>query len=179
MVDEMDNVYVWREYQVTHQSTWTHANTIKNRDNPDFFHVDQMFGDPSGADEIATLELVLGFVFASRVAWTQGVEAIKRWLKPVEGPPKLFIDPSCTHLIRQMSQLRKKEVKEGHNERAGQHDYDDHGCDALRYFFNHYFVLGHSMSLESVYTGDYRKSEAAGFFTYSSGIRMDDSIGYG
>jgi hypothetical protein len=179
MVDEMDNVYVWREYQVSHEATWTHANIIKNRDNPVGFHVDSRFGDPSGADEIATLELVIGHVFAERVEWTQGIEAVKRWLKPFEGPPKLFIDSSCMHLIRQMSQLHKKEVKEDRNERPGQHDFDDHGCDALRYFFSQFFVLGRSMSLESVYTGNYRHSEAATFFRYSSGIELNDSISYG
>lgn len=179
MVDPADNVYVWREYQVSYQATWTHAHIIKNRKNPPGFHVNAMYGDPSGADEIATLELVLGMVAAERVSWDQGVEAIKRWLQPVDGPPKLFIDKSCIHLRRQMSQLRKKEMKEGMNERPGQHDFDDHGCDTLRYFFNHYFVLGHGISLASVYTREYASTEAAGFFTYSTGIKMEEKIGYG
>lgn len=179
MVDPADNVYIWREYQVSHQATWTHANIIKSRMNPDGYHVNAMYGDPSGADEIATLELVLGIVYAERVAWSQGVEAIKRWLKPLEGPPKLFIDPSCFNLRRQLSQLHKKEIKEGMNERPGQHDFDDHGPDTIRYFFNHYFVLGHNASLASVYNPQYKDSEAATFFTYSSGIKMDDSIAYG
>lgn len=180
MVDPSnDDVYVWREYQVTHQSTWTHAHAIKNRVNPEGYHVNAMYGDPSGADEIATLALVLGIVYAERVPWSQGVEAIKRWLQPVEGKPKLFIDESCIHLRRQLSQLRKKEIKDGHSERDGQHDFDDHGPDTLRYFFNHYFVLGHNTSLASVYTKEYATSEAATFFTYSSGIKMDESIAYG
>lgn len=179
MVDDADNVYVWREYQVSYSSTWQHANIIKNRENPPGFHVDGRFADPSGADQIATLELVIGYCMAERVAWDQGVEAIKRWLKPLEGPPKLFIDPSCQHLIRQLPQLHKKEVKEGKNERAGQHDYDDHGPDALRYFFNHVFVMGQGMSLGDVYTPTYRGSEAETFFTYASGIELTDTIGYG
>jgi hypothetical protein len=179
MVDPADNVYVWREYQVSHQATWTHAHILKNRDNPLGFHVDAMYGDPAGADEIATLELVLGHVYSERVGWSLGVEAIKRHLQPVEGPPKLFIDPTCIHLIRQMSQLRKPDIKEGKNERQGQHDYDDHGPDTLRYFFNHYFVLGHNTSLESVYTGSYARTEAATFFSYSSGISLGEEIGFG
>jgi len=180
MVDPSDNVYVWREYQVSHQATWTHAHILKNRENPMGFHVDMMYGDPRGADEISTLQLVLGYVYSKPVGWSLGVEAIKRHLQPAElgSLPKLFVDPSCVHLIRQMNQLRKKEVKEDHNERPGQHDYDDHGPDALRYFFNHYFVLGHNNTLESVYTGKYAHTEAAGFFTYSSGISLGDSIGY-
>jgi len=179
MVDPVENVYIWREYQVTHLSTWQHANIIKNRENPIGFHVDMSFGDPAGADEIATLELILGHVFADRVSWSQGVESVKRWLKPVDGQAKLFIDPSCTHLIRQLSQLRKKEVREGHNEKPGQHDYDDHGPDAIRYFFSQYFVLGRSMSLDSVYTGSYSGSEAESFFTYTGGVKLSEPIEYG
>ena len=186
MVDDEDNVYVWREYQVSYESTWTHANIIKNRANPPGFHVDGRFADPSGADAIATLELVLGYTEAKRVGETagasgkeQGYEAIKRWLKPLEGPPKLFFDPSCQHIIRQMPQLHKKAVKEGQNEKPGQHDFDDHGPDALRYFFNHMFVLGYNLSLESVYTPSYRGSEAETFFTYTGGIELQDNIGYG
>jgi hypothetical protein len=179
MVDPADNVYVWREYQVTHQSTWQHGHILKNRENPYGFHVDMMYGDPRGADEIATLQLVLGYVYSQSVGWPLGVEAIKRQLKPADGgEPKLFVDYSCVHLIRQMNQLRKKETREDHNERPGQHDYDDHGPDALRYFFNHYFVLGHNATLESVYDKRYADTEAASFFTYSSGISLDDSIGF-
>jgi hypothetical protein len=179
MVDDADNVYVWREYQVTHMSTWQHANNIRNRENPLGYHVDGMYGDPSGADEIATIELILGHIFAERVAWVQGVEAVKRWLAPFEGIPKLFIDESCVHLRRQLAQLRKKDPGENHNEKPGQHDFDDHGPDTIRYFFSQHFVLGRGMSLESVYTGGNSSSEAATFFTYSSGIKLEEEIGYG
>lgn len=179
MIDSSDNAYIWREYQVSHMSTWAHGHVLKNRENPEGFHVDCMYGDPRGADEIATLQLVLGYVYSEPVGWSLGVEAIKRSLEPYEGPPKLFIDPSCHHLIRQLKNLRKREGREDHNERPGQHDYDDHGPDAIRYFFNHYYVLGHNLSLESVYNGRYADTEAAGFFTYSSGIALGDNIGYG
>lgn len=177
-VDPSDNVYIWREYQVSHLSTWQHANILKNRENPNGFHVNMMYADPAGADEVATLELVLGKVFADRVSWSEGIEAVRRWIAPFESKTKLFIDPSCVHLIRQIQQLRRKENKEGHNERTGQHDFDDHGPDAIRYFFSQHFVLGRSMTLESVYTGrGERESDA--FFTYASGFKLNDSIEYG
>jgi len=173
MVDGFDNVYVWREYQVSGRSTWDHGWVIKNRENPDGYHCDARYGDPRGKDQIETLKLVLGYVEAEALPWSQGIEAVKRWLKPqADGAPKLFIDPSCVHLIRQLKQLRTKSSIEGHNERPGQHDYDDHGPDALRYFFNHYVVLGHGMTLESVYTDAYAKTEAAGFFTHNAQLVM-------
>jgi len=177
-VDPSDNVYIWREYQVSHLSTWQHGHILKNRENPNNFHVNMMYADPAGADEVATLELVLGKIFAERVSWHEGIEAVRRWMAPEEGPSKLVIDPSCVHLIRQIQQLRRKENREGHNERTGQHDYDDHGPDAIRYFFSQHFVLGRNMTLASVYTrrGE-RESDA--FFTYSSGFKLNDSISYG
>lgn len=177
-VDPDDNVYVWREYQVSHLPTWQHAHILKNRENPNNFHVNMMYADPAGADSIATLELVLGKVFAERVSWSEGIEAVRRWIKPVEGKTKFIVDPSCIHLIRQLPQLKHKETKEGHNERIGQHDYDDHGPDAIRYFFSQHFVLGRNMTLESVYTAKGQR-ESDAFFTYSSGFTLDDSISYG
>lgn len=177
MVDQVQNVYVWREYQVSGLSTYEHGHTIRSRQNPEQYHVDARFGDPRGADQIATLTWILGHIEAKDVPWAQGVEAIRSWIKPESGPPRLFIDRSCIHLIRQMKQLRGKEAREGHNERPGQHDYDDHGPDALRYFFNHYFVLGFGISLGSVYYPGYANTEAGGFFTRHSGISLTDTIG--
>lgn len=179
MVDQDNNVYVWREYQVRHKSTWDHGWALNSRLQPIGYHVDGRYADPRGADGAATLELVMGYIYREDVPWAQGIEAVRRWLKPDgAGKPKLFIDPSCYELIRQMKALRAKVVAEGKNERPGQHDYDDHGPDALRYFFQHHFVLGHSMSLGSVYGADYTTTEAAGFFTNHTGIALSDRVGY-
>jgi hypothetical protein len=177
MIDPSDNVYIWREYQVTNMSTTDHGITLKNRDNPDGFHVDNIAADPRGADEIATLTWMLGPILANAVGWSLGVEAIKRQMKPApDGTPRFLIDPSCIHLIRQLKALRAPNVREGHNSKTGQHDYDDHGPDAIRYFFNEYFVLGAGHHLSDVYSGAPSGSEAAGFFTYKTGIKLDSRI---
>lgn len=178
MVDQTDRVYVWREYQVQGKSTSDHGLVLVNRANPEGFHVNAIFADPRGADQIATLAPLLGGIAADVVGWEAGVEAVRRMLKVREdGLPGLIIDPSCTNLIRQLSQLRKKTIREGHNERPGQHDHDDHGPDALRYFANHYFVLGAGRSLADVYDTP-NDSEAAGFFTYTTGIVLDDGLSF-
>lgn len=179
MIDPSDRVYVWREYQISGKSTTDHGLILKNRASPNGFHVDGIAADPRGADEIATLQWVLGYICHDVVGWTQGIEAVKRAMKVREdGKPGLFIDPSCVNLIRQLKTLRKKTTPEGHNERPGQHDYDDHGPDALRYFFSEYFVLGAGMSLGDIYNGEQLGSEAAGFFTYTSGITLNDKVPY-
>lgn len=178
MVDPSDNVYVWREYQVSGMSTWEHAQIIRGRRNPPGYRVDGMFGDPRGADEIATLQIVLGSVYAPDVPWIQGIEAIKRWMKlQPDGKPKLYVDRSCYHMTRQLEQLRHKEVKEGQNvRREGQHDYDDHGPDALRYFFGPYFVLGANSHLSDVYGTGRLGSEGDMFFRLHKGFTTDTHI---
>lgn len=182
MVDPSDNVYVWREYQISGMSTYEHGHAILRRQNPEGFHVDGMYGDPRGADEIATLGLILGHVQANPVGWVAGVEAVRRALKKkADGTPSLYIDPSCVNLTRQMDQLRYAESREGHNVqnsagRERQHDYDDHGPDALRYFFSEYMVLRSAAgSLADVYGGTGR-TEAATFFQNRMNVTLDKRI---
>lgn len=171
MVDPEENVYVWREYQKSHVASWDHAHILKARKDPDHFHVDAMFGDPRGADAAANLELVLGPIWSQDVPVEVGIEYVKRWMKiQPNGHPKLFIDPSCVNLIRQLDQLHYEESKDGKNPREGQHKYDDHGPDALRYFFSMFFVLGAGSSLSDVYSPSHMNSEAATFFHQNAQI---------
>lgn len=172
MVDPADNVYVWREYQVRYKSTYEHGLALRARPSPQGYHVDGRVGDPRGADEQATLAMLLGGIVARPVPWIQGIESVKRWLKLAgDGKPKLFIDKSCVELIRQMEQLRTPNEKENKNAKEGQHDYDDHGPDALRYFFSEFFVLGLGSSLSDVYSK--RQVGANSFFTYHSEMTFE------
>lgn len=177
MVDPSDRVKVWREYQVSYKSTGEHGLILKNRDNPDGYHVNGIAADPRGADEIATLAWILGGMQAHDVGRELGYEEIRRALKVREdGTTGLMIDESCTDLRRQMQNLRTKNQREGKNAPEGQHDYDDHGPDALRYFFNERFVLGAGASLKDLYDASYAGSEAEGYFKYETGIKLNDEI---
>lgn len=178
MVDAEQRVYVWREYQVRGKSTSDHGLVLVNRENPEGFHVNAIFADPRGADQAAVLRPLLGGIAQNVVGWDAGVESIQRLFKVrSDGDPGIFIDPSCKELIRQLSQLRKKIIREGQNERQGQHDYDDHGPDALRYFANEFFIMGSGSSLADVYDTP-NSSEAAGFFTYTTGITLDSDVSF-
>jgi len=188
-VNASDDVFVWREYYVRYISTWEHGIALRNRENPDGYHVDAITGDPRGADEAATLALQGLRVDSEEIAeigWSQGVEAVRRALKlQPNGKPKLYIAKSCTNTIRQLQQLRQKEVKEDKNAKSsskgakeGQHDYDDHCPDALRYFFVWYFILGRGASLSDVYPSGEVQSEAETFFTLKTGVTLDTHIGY-
>lgn len=181
-----DDVFVWREYYSRYMSTVDHGNALKDRINPPGYHVDAMWGDPRGPDEMAILSPMIGHVSGQDVSWKHSVEWIKRLLKrQPDGDPKLFVDPSCVNLIRQMEQLHVKEQTRsqslGLDEFRGdgniQHKVDDHACDALRYFIGPYFVLGAGSHLADIYGTQYIGSESQDFFSLHSGITLDDGLG--
>lgn len=185
MVYPDDRVHVWREYQVSGMTTWQHGQYLTNpynpdgyRENPRNYHVDGIFADPRGLDQIKTLEPMMGPIRADSVPWENGIETIKRWMKlRDDGLPALTIHPRCTNLIRQIEQLRHKEGREGKNSTLmGQHDYDDHGPDALRYFFGPYFFLRLDSHLSDVYGGARKQSESEIFFRLHKGVTRDGSF---
>jgi hypothetical protein len=181
-----DTVYVWREYYGRYKSTLEHAHILKNRTNPDDYKITQMWGDPRGADEEAILSMILGHVGSVHVPWKSSVEQIKRLLKPqAQSTPKLYIDPSCVNLIREMPQLHvkplsrnlaKQDLDEHKDQGNIQHKVDDHCCDALRYFIGPHFVLGTGTHLSDVYGEDYQGSESQDVFTNLLG--GSDSSGF-
>lgn len=170
MIDQSDRVYVWREYVQSYVATQQHGYILKNRANPEGFHVDAIAADPRGADEIATLAYIIGSIIANPVGVTLGIEEIKKAMKVREdGDPGLIIHPSCTETIRSLSTIHSSGNKPGYELTRGQ---NDHPADALRYFFNEYFVNGGNVHLADVYSG-YSGSEAAGFFKYETGVQID------
>lgn len=183
-----EDVIVWREYYVRFKSTYDHGQILKARENPQGYHIDGMWGDPRGADEIATLSAILGFVASQDVPWKLGVEAVKRLLKidPITGASRLRVDPSCTNTARQMGQLHVKEASRSQkmelNEQSGdgniQHKVDDHAADALRYFVGPYFVLGAGSHLEDLYGTTYAGSESEDFVKLHSGTNVTLGDGF-
>jgi hypothetical protein len=180
-VDPSDNVYVWREYYVRFKSTYEHGQALKERENPENYNVVSMWGDPRGADEAATLALLLGYVAFEDIPWKHGVETIKRLLKPqADGFPKLFVDPSCTNLRRQMGQLhvkppsraQKNDLQEMTGDGNIQHKVDDHAVDALRYFIGPMFVGAAGSHLTDIYGTNYAVSESADFLKLHSSERV-------
>lgn len=152
MVDVWDNVFVWREYHDNQKASHDHGLILIGRDNPDGFHVDGKYGDPRGADSKANLELVIGGIYTEDFDYESGIELVKRWLKvQPDGKPKLYISENCPKLIAQMEQLRRPDPKPDKNAQEGQVKKNDHGPDALRYFFSQHFGLGAGESLSDLY----------------------------
>lgn len=178
MIDPEDNFYVWREYQVSEKTTFEHGTLLKYRDNPGDYHVDWGAGDPRGPDQANTITITTGVqLYSSDIAstphesWSLGVQHVHRLLDvQLDGKPKLFIDPSCVNLIRQMEQLRAPDEREGKNAPEGQHKHDDHGPDAIRYLIGQYFERGAGSTLSDIYSPGQRQSEGATFFQHNSNM---------
>jgi len=161
-----------------------HGKILKERSNPPGYRIDGMWGDPRGADEAAILSILLGHVNSQDVPWKLGIEAVKQLIKiQPDGFPRLYVDPSCVNLRRQLGQLHVKESvrrQQDLNEMQGdgniQHKVDDHAADALRYFVGPFFVLGANSHLEDVYGNSYRGSESESFFRLHSSITLDTHV---
>ena len=187
MVDPSDNVYVWREYQVRRKTNTEHAVALVNRENPPNYHVDGRFADPRDPDAIRTLNAIMpnprliGRQIPTKTGISeklQGYEIVKQWLKvQPDGKPKFFIDRSCVNTIRQVEQLQSPPEKEDRNAKEGQREYDDHGADAVRYFFNEFFILGYERDYLSAVYG--RAPNSEGIFTYDSLFRHESGLTYG
>lgn len=184
-----ESVHVWREYYGRYKSTMEHGQALKERENPPNYRVDARWGDPRGADEAATLGIILGYIGSFDVPWKQSVEEIKRRLK-ARPQPRLVIDPSCTNLVREMPQLHVKPLarnsQQDLNEQGGdgnlQHKVDDHCCDALRYFVGPHFVAGAGSHLSDVYGEDYAGSESQDVFLTLAGstsVRLEEELTLG
>jgi phage terminase large subunit len=179
-----DTVYVWREYYASYLSTQEHALYLRDQDNPRSYTVQGLWGDPRGPDEAATISRVLGYVQAVPLPWKTGIETIKRMLKKDGGgKAHLYVDPSCTNLIRQMEQLHIREqgwkaqtLNEFTGDRNMQHKTDDHAADALRYFIGPYFALGAGSHLADIYGQDYVGSESHDFLTYHGSMTLSDNV---
>lgn len=185
-VDPMDNVYVWREHYKPYQRVEDHCDELKRRDQPDGYHLDMAFGDAADPEAAATVSAKLVACVAlpeAKQNWRQGVDLVKTFLKQYqtgemdeygtpEVHPKLYVDPSCSNLIREFNGYRAVDVsKRSAPRESGQvgaaQRQDDHALDALRYGLMHLFELGVKHHLTEIYSMSQLHSEApeTGYFT--------------
>jgi len=170
-VDPMDNVYVWREHYQSYTRVEEHCDILRNREQPEGYHLDLAFGDAADPEAAATVTNKLVACYAMPEAksnWREGIDTVKRFLKlryvgdadehgtPLQAP-MLFIDPSCRNLIREFSNYKAVPTDRGQkpNEagaRGAAQRQDDHALDALRYGLMHVFELGVNHHLVELYS---------------------------
>jgi hypothetical protein len=198
-IDPRDNVYVWREvYKSYHQLSELLA-IIRNMERPEGYHLDLAFGD--AADPAAAVEIANNLVSAyalpeAKENWREGVDMVKSFLKvqdvvtPAGGlvvvdeygtplqKPRMYIDHSCTNLIREFNNYRAPDTRPETNVRERAKAHDDHALDALRYGLMHIYKLGCNSHIGDIYTvagltpdrretGLYVPEDNGGFFNMS------------
>jgi hypothetical protein len=158
--DIWDNVWVCGEYYMTNRTSSEFARDVLER--PDLAamlpYARLLYPDPEDPGASATLAEAwnVGIGGSTGGPLKDRLDLIRRWVGV--GPdfiefdknhpdwvPKLMVDRSCTHLIREMQDYRYPETKlESHNAQENPLKKDDHAPEALgRFFGGHY---GHTVS---------------------------------
>lgn len=172
-IDPQDNVHVWREHYQSYKQLAEHIGIIRNMPHPDGYHLDMGFGDAADPEAGVTLSENLVPTFTEPDAkknWREGIDMVKKFLRmqDVLSPggglvvvdehgtprqePKLYIDHSCTNLIREFNNYRAPDTRPEQNVREAAKRHDDHALDALRYGLMHIYKLGVNSRLSDIYT---------------------------
>jgi hypothetical protein len=163
-IDPWDNVYVWREHYKSYELLSEHLKILARRDNPPGYRLDCTYGDAADPEAVAFVCQNFAPCVAypeAKVNWRAGVDRVKGFLRLQQVgeideygtprvEPKLFVDPSCTNLIREFGNYRAKEGTAGRSPREIAQGIDDHALDALRYGLVHIYDLGVNNHLTDV-----------------------------
>lgn len=168
-IDPMDNVYIWREHYASYKRVEEHCHILRNREQPVGYHVDLAFGDAADPEAAAQVSQYLVQCLAmdeAKANWREGVDLVKKFLRTYdtgrqldefgtpELQPKLFVDPSCTNVIREFNNYKAPDNNKSNLRESGSTSaalkVDDHCMDALRYGLMHIYKLGATYSLRDV-----------------------------
>lgn len=158
-ISPWDTVHVWRVHYKSHTTLEKHLELMKQREQPDGYHINMMFGDAADPEAVATVNEKFGPCVAdpnAKTNWRDGIDLVRGFLErqvdedefggPIFGPA-LFVDPSCTDIIREFNNYRSPESATGKNVTEMGIKQDDHALDALRYGLVHIFRLGATASI--------------------------------
>lgn len=192
-VDAWGKVRIWREHYKTRMRLKDYLEELKNRQQPDGYHLELTFGDCADPEAIASVCEdfspcvgmpaskfgTLGGTLES--GKREGIELVQGFLKsqevsqdeygaPIE-EPWLVIDHSCVNIINEFNNYRIADAARGKDPREQTYKKDDHALDALRYALMHIFKLGATQPLSSVLdNADMHDLPSSGYFT--SGMRF-------
>lgn len=167
-VSPSDDIYIWREHYKSYMRVEEHCDLLRNREQPEGYHLDLAFGDAADPEATETVsQKLVGCISMpeAKENWREGIDLVKSFMKPrpnglldeFETPmmvPKLFVDPSCTNFIREAINYKapdkvKSNLRESAKNSAAEKQ-DDHLLDAIRYGLVHIYKLGAIYSLADV-----------------------------
>lgn len=186
-IDPLGRCHVWREHYLARTMLPDHIRMLKEREQPEGYHLDLAFGDAADpeAAEYVSINLVGCIALPdAKKNWREGIDEMNKYLKvqetgsydeyerPLE-EPSLFVDHSCTNTIREFNNYRTPDTASDKNPREAAKPFDDHALDALRYGLMH-IKLGAGSQLAAVYSG-MSDGERAGVM----GLMLPDEGGSG
>jgi hypothetical protein len=190
-VTPQDEVRIWREHYASGYTLEDHVRMLKNRANPDGYHLDCGFGDAADPDAAVYMSRHLVGTWAEPDAkknWRMGVDRVKWFLQERETgvtkdefgtpelAPKLFVDHSCKHVIHEFNNYRAApEPKTGADPQDKPFKRDDHAMDAIRYALVHLYDLGAGRHLDELYDAN-RTSVGEGEYTNYPTIDQEASV---
>lgn len=189
-----DKVRVWREHYRAYTTLPEHINILKNRDQPEGYHLEMAFGDAADPEAAVTVSTSLVPCLAMPEAkenWREGIDIVRGFMKDrpsnhivdeygTPGPdmPALEVDFNCKNFIREANNYRAPSPIKGRNVPEMSNKVEDHAMDAIRYGLVHIFKFGAgSSSLTEVY-GSGASTEASsdgGFVTNAASVTTTDS----
>lgn len=167
-VTPRDQIRVWREHYKAYTPLSDHVRILKDRDQPDGYHLDMAFGDAADPEAAAYISTNLVPCWADPKAkenWRDGIDLMRSFMKmdleiawdeygtPTYGP-RFVVDHSCKQYIKETSNYRSNEPVKGKNVPEMGQKMSDHGIDALRYGLYTLYKLGVTHHLDEVFTPD-------------------------
>ena len=170
-ITPMDEVRIWRLHYKAFMRLEDHITVMKQREQPEGYHLDLAFGDAADPEAAATVSRYLVPCVAmpeskSDYTWREGIDLIRGFMKPIPslygleivdeyGTPapdraRLLVDHSCIDIIREFNNYKSKAPVKGQNVPEWGQKMEDHAIDALRYALIHIFKLGATSSLADV-----------------------------
>jgi Terminase RNaseH-like domain len=140
MIDTDEQVRVVDEYVQPRRTLEEHLAMIHQRP---WARAKYVACDPAGAgqnDQTAMSNVQLfrssGYVVRTKPSRiVDGIELVRRAIRPATGVSQLLIHPRCKHLIASLSGYRYPHLSTGSTELPEKDGTHDHACDALRYWF--------------------------------------------
>lgn len=158
-ISPMDTIHIWRVHYKSHTLLEKHVEIMKNREQPEGYHINMTFGDAADPEAVAYINQHFAPCSANGKAkdnWRDGINLVRSFLErqigddEFGGPiylPALFVDPSCLDIIREFNNYRSPESSSGKNVTEMAIKQDDHALDALRYGLVHIYRLGATSSI--------------------------------
>ena len=157
-----DRIHVWREHYRAYTRLEEHIRIMKERPQPDGYHLDLIFADAADPEAVATVNQYLGPCIADPNAksnWRAGIDRVAGFIQREESEDEfggpiyeraMFVDFKCTNTINEFNNYKAPESVKGKNVTEMGVKAADHALDAIRYGLVHLFDLGVNSHLSDV-----------------------------